>query len=104
MMAKSPELNLKPEETLQFAKAIAEAQKHFPIPVLDPKWAAVGGLCTTAFVIHKRMLTDVNDRKAREKNGATRNEPPSIGNVPMAQTSPEIEAAPWFNLGAGPPN
>lgn len=100
MVAQTPELALKDDETAMYAKAISDAQKHFPIPVLDPKWVAVGALLSTAFVIHRRMFVEVNERKARaakiKANGGTVETSLPDNRMP--------EPAPWFNLNNGPPN
>lgn len=104
VMMKTPELVLKDDETALYARAIADAQKHFPIPVLDPKWVAVGALASTAFVIHKRILTDVSARKKLQ--GGKSEGPPAVGNVVTGAfpAAPTQEPAPWFSLGGNVPN
>lgn len=97
VVAKTPELALKDDETAMYARALVDAQKHFPIPVLDPKWVAVGGLLSVAFVIHRRMFVEIQERKARETSGKRADEPVIVGTNAGTVADP----APWFNLGGG---
>lgn len=82
------------DERKAYGVAMAEVQKHFPVPVLDPKWVALGALASVAFTINAGKLAAIQDRKKREARGER---------VPVSQNTSAVhptaaEAPSWFDL------
>jgi hypothetical protein len=84
-----PELELQKDEARAIADALVEVNKHYPIPGIDPKHAAIATLVFVLVVTYGKRVPAII---ARSKNGAKPT--PREGNVvPM---NPPVEAKPWF--------
>lgn len=96
MIAKTPELALTDDEAKLYAQAVSDVQKHYPLPVLDPGYVAIGALCSTAFVIYRGKFQQITERKEREAKIAR-----GDNAMPIAGQSNNIgpaEPAPWFTI------
>lgn len=86
---------LAPEESTQLAKALYEANKHFPTATVDPKWLALGNLLfvsgsiygTRVFTMYMEAKEKAAAKKAARPNGIdARPHAPSATPPPPSET------------------
>lgn len=99
-----PELELEKREAKALAEAIADVSKHYNIPGIDPKMAAVVSLVIVAGQIYvPRGITIVNRKNGKTSglgNTVTASAP---GAPPEAVNTNQTATNDWFNPGASPP-
>lgn len=92
----SPEWALSDEESKALAERIAEVNRHYPMPVINPAHASLIALATTAAGLYiPRIIASVSKgkkKKAEEKQARTAPNVVDInsgswGGIPMPQTA-----------------
>ena len=99
----APEFELGKDEADRLARAVAEVNKHYPVPMIDPKYVAIGALAVTAFSIYApRAVAYTSRRKSgrafsRADEAAARHVEPSVPEPGLVM--PEAAAQSWFDAG-----
>lgn len=99
-----PELELEKREAKALAEAIAEVSKHYNIPGIDPKMAAVVSLIIVAGQIYvPRGFAIVNRKNGKTSDLAKTSTAGAPGAPPVAVNTDQAATNDWFNPGASPP-
>ena len=88
----TPEIALTQEQGKALGDAMNEVSKHFTIPIIDPKWIAVGNLCAVMGKTYYEKAQQIRARKLAEAQAANPPQPtgPNIAaTAPMPAPSPE---------------
>ncbi len=105
-LAKVPEIELTDDEGQQLGRAIKEVQKHFPIiPIIEPKWLAIGALIGTVGKIGKDKVRAINARKTASLTsppGTPVASPFDAGMNAANPTSAGQQTPDWFVLPTAP--
>ena len=87
---KTPEIALSEDEQKTLAKAVAEVNKHYPLPVVSDKQMAIAMLVITCISIYGGKLRQIKARKsAGEQPSNAPAQPMQPGSV-FTMFSPEM--------------
>lgn len=81
------ELKLDKDEAHMLAESMAEVQKHYDIPMIDPKYAALGTMAATLYKVYSGKIIAIQQRKNAPRQAAA---PPPAVEQPVV-TLPEVE-------------
>lgn len=107
--ARAPELELTPAEAQTLAHGMAEVNRHYRIPAMDPGHVAIGSLATAAFVIYRGKFKAMNARRSGRQDGAAGSpvstDAPTIGGASAPIVAPANGKAPnGASLNGSPEN
>ena len=94
-----PELEMTDDEAKRFTAAYSELRKHFSVPVVDPKWIALGTFMGVTWSLYgPRVAVAVARKRGHAPQGPATvlSLVPKASAVPEASQAPEPDASEWL--------